>query len=203
MLSLNNITCEKGDRRLFKGLSFTLGDCCCLVIRGDNGSGKTSLLKVIAGLDDPADGEVLYANEKIKGEHFSEYCSMIQYVGHKNAIKPELTVRENIEFWAQLDGSDMAVDAAISFFDLEQYENTQCRKLSAGWKKRVALARLLACKSEIWILDEPFANLDKDMSLRLASVIKTRIGQGGIVIIAAHGDIPVENAYEIYLKDFA
>jgi heme exporter protein A len=202
MLTLNNISCIRGGRTLFKNLGFTVGDCCTLVVRGYNGSGKTSLLNIISCLSRPDTGEILYANENVHGEHWQEYCGIIQYIGHKNAIKPQLTVRENLELWAKLKDSQGRVDAAMAFFDLEQYENTPCGKLSVGWQKKVGLAKLLACKSEIWLLDEPFSNLDEDTQLRLASMIETRCEQGGSVILTAHGKIPVKNALEIDLGDF-
>lgn len=202
MLTLNNLTCSKGGKTLFKDLSFTVGDCCLLVVRGGNGSGKTSLLNIIACLARADSGEILYANEKVTGEHWQEYCEIINYVGHKNAIKPYLTVRENLEFWASLTNSKEAVDSAISFFDLTPYENTPCANLSIGWQKKVSLAKLLSCRSEIWLLDEPFANLDEDSKLKMASVIQTRCQQGGSVILTAHGDIPLDDYVEINIEEF-
>jgi len=203
MLTLNNIACERGGRRLFSGLGFTVGDCCTVIIRGGNGSGKTTLLNTIACLSSPADGEILYANENVRGEHWAEYCGIINYIGHKNAVKPQLTVRENIEFWADLTDSGDRTDAAMSFFDLDQYADVLCYKLSVGWQKKVALARLLACRSEIWLLDEPFASLDEETSLKLASIMQTRCEQGGSVILTAHGSVPIESSCEIRLEDFA
>jgi heme exporter protein A len=203
MLTLNNITCEKGGRPLFKNLGFTVGDRCALVVRGSNGSGKTSLLNIIACLAKPAEGEVLYANERVTGGHWPEYCEIIQYVGHKNAIKPQLTVRENLDFWVKLRGSEGRVEAAMAFFDLSSLADVPCGKLSVGWQKKVALAKLLACKSEIWLLDEPFTNLDEDTKLKLASLIETRCEQGGSVIMAMHDKITIRDACEIILEDFA
>jgi heme exporter protein A len=203
MLTLNNITCEKGGRTLFKNLSFTVGDCCALILRGSNGSGKTSLLNIIACLAKPAGGEILYANEKVTGEHWNEYCSIIQYVGHKNAIKPQLTVKENLDFWVKLRGSEGRVEAAMAFFDLTPFADVPCGKLSVGWQKKVALAKLLACKSEIWLLDEPFTNLDEDTKLKLVSIINTRCEQGGSVIMAMHDNVHIPHACEIDLGDFA
>jgi heme exporter protein A len=203
MLTLNNITCTKSGRTLFQNLGFTLGDCCALILRGENGAGKTSLLNIIACLAKPEAGEILYANEKVTGEHWAEYCSMIQYIGHKNAINPRLTVRENLDFWVALRGSEGRVDAAMAFFDLSPMADVECGKLSVGWQKKVALAKLLACKSEIWLLDEPFANLDEDTRMRLASLINTRTEQGGSVIVAMHDNASLNNSCEINLGDFS
>ena len=100
-------------------------------------------------------------------------------------------------------GSEGRMEAAMAFFDLSQFADVPCGKLSVGWQKKVALAKLLACKSEIWLLDEPFTNLDEDTKLRLASIIETRCEQGGSVIMAMHENIPIRDACEIDLGDFA
>ncbi len=203
MLTIDNISCERGGKTLFKNLGFTLGDCCILAVRGPNGSGKTSLLNIISCLLTPNSGTILYANEDVKGEHWPEYCEIIQYIGHKNAIKPQLTVTENLLFWAKIRGSKELVPAALAYFDLGQVANVPCAKLSAGWQRRVGLARLIACKSEIWLLDEPFTNLDDDIKNKLVGLISARAEQGGAVIIATHDDIPIENIAELDLRDFA
>jgi heme exporter protein A len=203
MLTLNNISCKRGENILFKNLSLTIGDRCALIIRGANGSGKTSLLNIIACLTPPYKGGVLYANEKVIGKHWGEYCSIIQYIGHKNSIKPQLTVKENLQFWVDLRSSEERLNAAIAFFELERFIDIPCGKLSQGWQKKVALARLLACPSEIWLLDEPFNNLDNDSKLKLTSLINTRCENGGSVIISTHEKVFIENAVELNLEDFA
>lgn len=203
MLTIDNLTCTRGGKTLFRHLGFTLGDRCALLIRGANGSGKTTLLKTIACLIHPQDGHILYANERITGDHWPEYCQIIQYIGHQTAVKPQLTVRENLDFWVKLRHSEGRVEAALSFFDLVPYADTLCGKLSQGWQKKVALARLLACSGEIWLLDEPFVHLDDDSKVKLTSLINTRCEQGGSVIIATHEPVKVEHAVEIHLEDFA
>lgn len=202
MLTLENISCSRGGHTLFKNLGFTIGDSCLLIIRGENGSGKTTLLETIACLRKADQGTVLYANKDVRGEHYSEYCEIIQYVGHKGAIKLQLTVSENIEFWAKLRDNLSAVPAAITFFGLENYADVLCSALSAGYKKRVALARLMVTNSEIWLLDEPFVNLDDDGKAALATLISARCERGGSVIITAHGDVPLRNYAEINLREF-
>lgn len=202
MLTLESISCSRGGNSLFKNFGVTVGDGCLLVIRGENGSGKTTLLETIACLRKADEGAVLYANKDVRGEHYGEYCDIMQYVGHKGAIKPQLTVSENIEFWAALKGNLSAVPAAIKFFGLENYSDTLCAELSAGYKKRVALARLMVTNSEIWLLDEPFTNLDDEGRDALATLISTRCERGGSVIITAHGEVPFQNYAEIDLQDY-
>jgi heme exporter protein A len=202
MLTLENISCYRSGRILFKKLGFTLGDSCILIIRGENGCGKTTLLETIACLRKPEQGAVLYANKSVLGENYKEYCDIITYVGHRSAVKPQLTVYENIEFWASLKGNSAAVNAAIFFFGLSDYKNTLCANLSAGYKKRVALARLMVSNSEIWLLDEPFVNLDEFGRNALATLAASRIERGGSVIITAHGDVPFGSYAEINLEEF-
>lgn len=202
MLTLENITCRRAGRVLFENLGFTLGDNCILVIRGENGCGKTTLLETISCLRKPEEGRVLYANKNVIGENYQEYCDIITYVGHRTAVKPQLTVQENIEFWAGLKGNGEAVSAAIFFFGLREYKDTLCSSLSAGYKKRVALARLMVSNSEIWLLDEPFTNLDGFGKNALATLIASRVERGGAVIITAHGDVPFGSYAEIDLGDF-
>lgn len=203
MLTLNNLSCEKSGRVLFKNLSFTVGDCCMVALKGANGSGKTSLLNIIANLEKPSSGKVQYANEDINGEHWAEYCDIIQYIGHKKAIKNNLTVEENISFWAEMRDNKQLVSAALSFFELENVADVKSSKLSAGWLQRVALARVLVCSSEIWLLDEPFTNLDHDMKQKFTSLLESRCEQGGSVIVATHEDIKSDKIVEINLQDFA
>ncbi len=204
MLSLNNLTCSYGDKVLFTKLSYTLGDCCLLIIRGANGSGKTSLLRIIATLLKPSEGEILYANESIDQEYHHEYCQMLNYIGDKPAQKDNLTVEENISFWAQINGNgELLVEAALQFFKLQDLRNVKLNKLSMGWKKRVQLTRLLLSpSSSIWLLDEPYNFLDEQGKYLLDGLIKSRIDQGGTVIIATNEDIKLSLQCCIDLADF-
>ncbi len=202
MLTIDNLSCSRGNNILFKNLGITLGDNCILVIRGENGCGKTTLLETITCLRKAAAGRILYANKDVSGEHFREYCDIIQYIGHKTAIKPQLTVKENIEFWASLKGNIQAVQAAISFWGLKKYENTICAALSAGYQKRVALAKLMVTNATIWLLDEPFVNLDEDGKNTLATLIASRCERGGTVVVTAHGEVPFVGCLELDLGDF-
>lgn len=203
MLTIHNISCERGGRVLFEKLGYTLGDHGIVVLRGPNGCGKSSLLKIIAGLLTPTTGELLYAHEKIKGAHYPEYCDIIQYMGHKLALKPQLSVRENVLFWAQMKGTPELVEASLKYFELESFADRLCGQLSAGWQKRVALAKMMACHSEMWLLDEPFVNLDERGKLLLTELIKVRCREGGAAIIASHEAVDIEGVFEINIEEFA
>jgi heme exporter protein A len=202
MITLENISCARAGRTLFRNVGYTIGDNSVLVIRGENGSGKTTLLETIACLRRPLEGKILYANKDVRGENYQEYCDIIGYVGHQSAVKQQLTVKENIEFWAKLKSNMQAVAAALTFFGLDEYTDKLCGTLSAGYQKRVALARLMVTNSEIWLLDEPFTNLDDEGKEALSTLIASRCERGGAVIMTAHGDVPFSTYAEIDLGEF-
>ncbi len=203
MLTLDNIACARNGRILFKDLSLTIGDCCLVVITGSNGSGKSSLLRIIATLIQPTSGQILYANEEVMGEYFAEYCDIIHYIGDKSGLTRSMTVEENLNFLGGLVGNAKdTVPAALHFFELEPFKNLNVAKLSMGWQKRVALARLLLKKSEIWLLDEPYTYLDERGKFLLNGLIQARLDQGGSVVIATNEKIDLPNQYELHLHDF-
>lgn len=175
---------------------------CILVLKGSNGTGKTSLLKIISGLIPPKKGEILYNNQPVK-KYYDEYCSLIEYVGHQNALKQDLTVIENIEFWSKMKESVELIPAALKYFGLSDYADIPCYKLSAGWQRKVALARLMACNSKLWLLDEPFANLDSESQVMLQNLISIRCNEGGIVILTSHDEVKrFKTASIMNLEDF-
>lgn len=202
MLTLSSISCSRAGRQLFRNLGYTIGDNSVVVIRGENGCGKTTLLETIACLRRPESGAVLYANKDVRGENYQEYCDIISYIGHLGAVKQQLTVKENLEFWAKLKNNSQAIPAALAFFGLEEYQNSLCSSLSAGYQKRVALARLMVRNSEIWLLDEPFTNLDDEGKDALCTLIVSRCERGGSVVLTAHGDVPFSEYAEINLMEF-
>jgi heme exporter protein A len=203
MLSLYNLSCARNGRPLFQNLSVTLGDCCALAVVAPNGYGKSTLLKTISGLIPPHEGKVLYANASIHGKHFYEYCDMIYYLGHELALKSELTVRENLTLWEKLKETPLKMDAALRYWGLDAYADTPIGRLSAGWKKKVALARLLISNAEIWLLDEPFANLDETSRAKLVGMMDARLQQGGTVIFTHHDtDIPLKHFEVLNLQDW-
>ncbi len=184
---------------LFEGLGFCLNEGALLLVAGANGSGKSSLLAIIAGLLPPRAGSIDWCDIPIHDP--SDYESTCVYIGHKNALKSEATVLENISFWASLSGNEMLIPAAIHYFNLEQYLSYPCGELSQGWQRRVALTRLITCPAPLWLLDEPGSNLDRDGQTLLAELIRSRTGQGGIVIMAAHGEIAMHREVKVSILD--
>ncbi len=199
MLSCENVACIRGERLLFTQTGFCLPTGSLLVLSGSNGSGKSSLLRILAGLMSPSNGEVTWQGKPIR-QH-PDYREFMLYLGHENAIKPELSVYDNVQYWAALQDSDMLTPAALQFFGLLPIADMPAGQLSAGWQRRVALARLLATPSLIWLLDEPTTNLDAEGKRLLEGIIQTRIDQGGIVVMASH-DIQPPATHRLELEDF-
>jgi heme exporter protein A len=201
MLTVNSITHYKNQQLIFKDLGFSLGLGSALVLSGKNGVGKTTLLKTIAGLCRQDQGEILWNNENVQ-KFYPEFCADINYIGHKNFLKPKLTVWQNLSFYAQISDTEILLPAAIKYFSLEEILEKPVYQLSSGWQKKVMLAKLLYSPAAIWLLDEPTVNLDKEAKERLFNLVSTRIKDGGIVIIATHDEIFAPIAGKIYLEDF-
>ena len=202
MLVCNNVTCEYNEFPVFAGLSFNAAAGSLIVLHGPNGSGKTSFLKMLAGIKKPADGEINW-NERSLKESIKDGEVVINYIAHENAIKPDLTVLENIQFWTALNGEDSRIDAAINYFDLARYADTRCADLSKGWQKRVSLSRLITCPSDIWLLDEPYNNLDSSMSQLVDNLISGHAKDGGLVVVSSHTHVPIDFAIKLNISDFA
>ena len=201
MLSCQDITCIRGDKRLFGHLGFCLAEGSLLLLKGPNGSGKTSLLKILSGLIAPDAGKVLWKNEPIP--HNGAFRRDLMMIGHKSAVKLESTVYENLAFWGRLYGTEMLVPAALAFYDLGIFSNTRAGELSAGWQRRVALARLIVAPCRLWLLDEPTNFLDDTAVTLTANLIESRVQQGGIVVVASHIMNSGIAAHTLFMGDFA
>ena len=192
-LVAEDLACRRGERLVFARLSFRLPPGGALVLTGANGSGKTSLLRLLAGLIAPAAGRLAWGATPIIGD--AEHRARLHYVGHQDAVKPGLTPRETLAFWAALRGQEVRRDApallaALSTFALEAVGDWPCRWLSAGQRRRLALARLLVTPAPLWLLDEPFSALDDDNRIRLEQTIVAHRAGGGRAVVATH--IPAE-----------
>ncbi len=201
MLTIDNLSFYKDNKKIFSDLSFSLSISSALIITGKNGCGKSSLLKLIAGIYEIQSGRVLWGNENI--ENFrDDFNGDMQFIGHKNFLKPELTVKENLEFYADLRGTKNAVAPALEFFSLRELQNSPIKNLSAGWQQRVMLTKLLACPATVWLLDEPSNNLDKDGKEQLHELIKNRIKDRGLVILTSHDEMFFDLGPKLNLEDF-
>src|SRR5438477_4916094 len=170
-LIAEDLACRRGERLVFAGLSFRLPPGGALVLSGTNGSGKTSLLRLLAGLIPPAAGLLAWGAAPVEAD-LAGHRARLHYVGHQDGIKPDLTPRETLLFWAALQGrriraGSAALEAALAAFALDPVADWPCRWLSAGQRRRLALARLCATPAPLWLLDEPFSALDHDNQTRL------------------------------------
>lgn len=203
-LIAENLRCERRGQVVFEGLGFCLPEGSLLILSGANGSGKTSLLHMLAGLLPPMAGRVTWAGIPITDPADFERTAL--FLGHKNALRPEMTVLENITFWAALSGNEMLVAAALHYFGLGEYMHTPCWQLSQGWQRRVALTRLMSVQAPLWLLDEPASNLDQEGQTLLAELIRGRVKNGGTVVMSAHGSVAMHREVtvtHIRLEDFA
>ncbi|AGI31543.1 TPA: cytochrome c biogenesis heme-transporting ATPase CcmA [Mannheimia haemolytica] len=203
-LKLNQIACERGETRLFEGCSFTVQSGEWVQIEGHNGIGKTSLLRILAGLFLPAEGEVLWNDIAIQKQR-DHYYSELFYLGHYSGVKPELTPWENLRFYQkiqQLPQDDDALWHALTKVSLIGREDLPCSHLSAGQQRRVALAKLWLTNAKLWILDEPFTAIDKKGVADLIAHIEQHCEQGRLVIFTSHQAAESDKVRIISLDQF-
>lgn len=201
------LTCLRGGRVVFAGLGFSVGSGGALVLLGPNGSGKSSLLRVLAGLLRPAYGVLAWNGEAVS-EDPEGHAARTHYLGHHDAVKPVLSVAENLRFWAHLHDphagrAAQAVEVALDRFGLSHLASIPGKMLSAGQKRRTNLARLLAAPSPLWLLDEPTTALDKASIKALETVLAEHRASGGMVVLSTHSEINLPGAIEMQLDDFA
>lgn len=200
--------CVRGERAVFSGLDFTVEGGGALLLTGPNGSGKSSLLRLMASLIKPAAGGLSWDGDNIADEP-EAHRARLHYIGHLDGIQPLLTVAENLRFWAGLrpqdpnGGPDNAVGKALEDFGLKALAHIPCRFLSAGQCRRLALARLLATPSALWLLDEPTTALDDDGVRVFHHAVARHRANGGLVILASHGAETIEDARILDLRAHA
>jgi heme exporter protein A len=192
------LACRRGDRTVFAGLDFELGAGELLILRGANGSGKTSLLRMVAGLIEPAAGRLALQG----GPPDLAIAQQCHFVAHQDAVKPALTGRENLGFWGAFLG-DGDVDAALAAFDLTAIAGLHAGLLSAGQKRRLALSRLALTARPLWLLDEPTVGLDRASRDRLSALMAAHLDQGGLMIAATHVEIGLEPRHSIDMGSVA
>ena len=195
MLTATGLSCLRGERRLFAGLDLAVGPGEWLHVQGENGAGKTSLLRMLASLAHPEEGEICWHGESIQ-ELAEDYRRDLLFLGHHGAVKEDLTPFENLKLAAQLDNTPLAdKDAlqALGRFGLRGREDLAVRCLSAGQRRRVLLARLAVRKAPLWILDEPFTALDVKAVEMLSCLIEDHLAGNGMVILTSHQSMPLPN----------
>ena len=186
-LAARELACRRGERLVFSGLDFDLRAGELLILRGPNGSGKSSLLRLLAGLIPPERGTLAWNGAPL-GEA-EDWHERIVYLGHADAAKAELTAREDLHFWLALRETRGAVDLALERLGLAAVADLPCRMLSAGQRRRLALARVIGSGARLWLLDEPFNALDEAAARALRAQLSEHRAQGGMALIAAHGPV--------------
>lgn len=194
----------RGERMIFRDLDFRLDPGGAIVLKGPNGAGKSTLLRMVAGFLPVADGTLAWDGTPVT-ENPDEHRSRLCYLGHLDAVKPVFTVGENIDFWARTAGVtdiEARMAAVLARFSLEELIDQPARFLSAGQKRRTALARLGVTPARIWLLDEPTVSLDTASVGALAALIAEHRTKGGMVMIATHIDLGFTDYQELDLRAF-
>ena len=192
-LEANALECVRGGRKLFQNLSFSLEQGELLEVSGANGSGKTSLLRMLCGFLSPSAGEILWQGARISSLK-EEYLKELAYLGHANGVKAELSAAENLRIYRGLEGlqtSDEKLSAALERMGLGGSEDLPAKTLSQGQQRRLALARLLVGEHALWILDEPLAALDAAAVRLVQSVLEEHLKGGGLVVLTTHQPLDV------------
>lgn len=210
----HGLQCVRGERAVFAGLDFEVADGGALVLIGPNGVGKSSLLRLMAGLLKPAAGELRWNGAALFDDP-EGHRARLHYLGHLDGVQPLLKVAENLKFWAGLRGAggageraagrglDEAVQRALDAFGLAHLADMPCRFLSAGQRRRLALARIIATDAALWLLDEPTAGLDSDAVAALDRAVAEHRGRGGMVVLASHAAATPDAAATLELSAYA
>lgn len=198
-LTATGLRCERGGRTVFRDVSLSLKAGEMMQLTGPNGSGKSSLLRLIAGLNETVGGRL-----ELEGGHGDlSIGQQAHYIAHQEAVKAALTVSENLSFWTNFLGGDGDVDTALAAFDLSRLVGFPAGLLSAGQKRRLALARLVLVPRVLWLLDEPSVGLDTASQQRLAAVMDSQLARGGMIIAATHVPLGIAPAKRLDLGSAA
>jgi heme exporter protein A len=195
------LACRRGERLIFERLDFALAPGRALVLTGPNGSGKSSLLRLMAVLTPAESGKLLWHGVDV-ADDAAAHRARLHFIGHADALKPVMTVAQTIEFWAGMHGGD-AVAAAVEAFRLRPLAGSPCRLLSAGQRRRVALARLVASPAALWLLDEPLTGLDADAVADLDAALVAHRAGGGLAVLSTHVPVALPGMAMLSLADYA
>lgn len=197
-LSAADLACHRGGRDVFSGVGFAVASGEVLAVTGRNGAGKSSLLRIVIGLLRAAQGRLVLED----GDPELTIAEQAHYLGHRDALKPALSVGENLRFWAGFFGGKAAeIEPALDAVGLHALADLPAAYLSAGQRRRLSIARLLAVKRPIWLLDEPTSTLDASAQQRLAGFMRAHLTGGGLILAATHGSLGLQDARELRLGD--
>jgi heme exporter protein A len=199
-LSATDLACRRGGRDVFAGVSFSVASGESLTICGRNGDGKSSLLRMVAGLVRVAGGQLSLEG----GDPELTLGEQAHYLGHLDALKPSLSVEENLRFWSAFLGAAASdLSEPLRAVGLDTLSDLPAAYLSAGQRRRLSIARLLTVKRPLWLLDEPTSTLDAAAQVRLGEIMKAHLAGGGIILAATHGPLQLDGAQELNLDGAA
>lgn len=185
-LVLDNLSCNRGHRTVFTGVGLSADGGALVSLEGPNGSGKTSLLRLVAGFLRPAAGSIVLRHDGAVIDDAEDRGALVGWLGHQDAVKPQLTVREQLHFWSRLYAARRDLEEALRAFGLTRLGEVPGQFLSAGQRRRLALARLTLAARPLWLLDEPLAALDAEGKALVARAIDTHCAAGGIALVSTH-----------------
>jgi heme exporter protein A len=195
-ISASNLACVRGDREVFSGINFSVASGEALAVVGPNGAGKSTLLRIVAGLLRTTSGRITVEG----GDPELTIPEQAHYVAHQDALKPSLSVTENLAFWARYLGTGpIAVTEALEAVGLGPIRDLPAGYLSAGQRRRLSIARLVAVRRPIWLLDEAAAALDAAAQARLVELMRAHLAGGGLILAATHAPLGLDQAPELHL----
>ena len=199
-LEINGLECIRDNRLIFKDINFSVKSNQTMLVRGKNGSGKTSLLRVLAGYIKNYSGNILFNGNNIKND--KKFLSEFRFLGQKNTLKGNLSVQQNIAMWELIYQVKSDTNEISKILNIEQILNVDINSLSDGQKKRISLARLIISNAKVWLLDEPLVYLDQDKIDLLQNIILSHNKRGGITIYSSNTDINLEYDSSIIMDDY-